>query len=488
MSEVTSVVVQQSSPARLRRAGLDLSFTRNAWGVLALTAAMIWLLGRAGTTRMPVVLPLLAIIAVAAAFVGALTLRNGALPFFEIGALYLAMVALYAAFPLLGNLLSDGIYTELSDARMLSYGVPSAAEIGDLAWLYFAYLVTFAITYMLARGGGRVDGRTIPRPPASILVACLIFLGASEMFNVYIRIAYDLRPTNYAESYLVINQLPLAVRQINALTVAGAYVAKLGILLFLFLDYRKNRKWIALWLLAAIGSAFLEPNAERSGLLLILLAAAILYNYVVKPIRTPAIIAMAVTGFSIYMALGILRNFGAARFVNPFGFTDFDGIFANAFDLLKRKQAGEVHLPLTTLYFGDIFALVPQQFLPFEKFGAAEWYMREFYPKAYAEGGGAAFGAVAEGIVGLGLVDLIWRAALLGVALATAHRRVSSRPTFWWMLFYAWTAVYAYHSFRASTMALANYAAFRFVPATLVILAIAGLLQGVTRRRDTLRP
>src|SRR4029450_2421254 len=115
----------------------------------------------------------------------------------------------------------------------------------------------------------------------------------------------------------------------------------------------------------------------------------------VRPLGAKTLATMAVAGFVVYVALGALRNFGSAGLVNPFGFTDFDGIFANAYDLLQRQRGGEVHLAPSNPYLGDAFALVPQQFLPFAKFGVAEWYMQEFYPEAWAAGAGAAFGAIA---------------------------------------------------------------------------------------------
>ena len=473
---------------RAARDAENASLAKYAWMALALTAAAIGIASVFGPGAAPIVAPGLAISAVGVLFFLLSSRRDETGSWLEIGPLYLMIIILYALFPLLGNLVSGGIYTELSDARMLAYGVPSPDEIGAIGWMYFAYIAAFAIAYGMARGSNPIHAGGIRRPDTTVIVAFLIFLGATELFKLYIGIAYNLKAATYAESYLVVRQLPLALRQINAFAVGGAFVAKLAVLLFLFLDFKRNRLWIALWLGVAVGSAFLQPNAERGGLFLLLLSALTLYHYVVKPVSTTTLLVLGAVGFTVYVALGILRTFGSGRVISPFGFTDFDGIFANAFDLLKRKEAGEVHLPLSKLYLGDVFVFVPQQFLPFEKFGAADWYMSQFYPEAWAEGGGAAFGAIAEGIIGSGWFDLILRGAFVGLLFAGVQRYAAQRTSFWTLLFYAWVVVYAYQCFRASTTVLLNFVVFRFLPPVLIVGMLAGLLQGTVRPRVVRTP
>jgi hypothetical protein len=68
-------------------------------------------------------------------------------------------------------------------------------------------------------------------------------------------------------------------------------------------------------------------------------------------------------------------------------------------------------------------------------------------------GGGFAFGAIAESMVGAGLVDVVWRAALVGSVLASVHRYAAARlRRFWPIVFCLWLSVFSYACFRVSTL------------------------------------
>ncbi len=134
------------------------------------------------------------------------------------------------------------------------------------------------------------------------------------------------------------------------------------------------------------------------------------------------------------------------------------------------------------IYFGDLLALVPQQVLGVEKFSVATWYVTTYYPEFADAGGGLAFGAIAESLAGAGVIDLVWRAALVGFIFGVVHRHVTLRPVSTWRIaVYVWLVCFSYQAFRASTLALLPVVFFRILPAIGLIVVIAALLRSTGR-------
>src|SRR5437762_12050350 len=91
---------------------------------------------------------------------------HSSIPWFEIGAVYMVLVTLYMSYPLIGFLVLGGIYTPLSDARLLN-SPPESREAGRIAWLYVSHLLGFAFMYLGVRGRlARIHPR--PHPPSLI--------------------------------------------------------------------------------------------------------------------------------------------------------------------------------------------------------------------------------------------------------------------------------------------------------------------------------
>ena len=103
--------------------------------------------------------------------------------------------------------------------------------------------------------------------------------------------------------------------------------------------------------------------------------------------------------------------------------------------------------------------------------------------------GGFAFGAVAESFVGLGVVDIVWRAMLLGWLFGLLHRytaRNSSR--FWVVLFCLWMTVFSYLCFRVSTFTPFARMVYHFAPAYLSVGLVMVVLRSVVMKARGLNP
>ena len=160
---------------------------------------------------------------------------------------------------------------------------------------------------------------------------------------------------------------------------------------------------------------------------------------------------------------------------NPFTHdSEFGVIFANAVEIDRLKAIGATRELPAGFAFADFLALVPQQLLPFAKTNAGIWFLTEFHPWMLDQGGGLAFGAIAESVLGSGVLSALWRGAAIGLIFALLHRRVAlGKPTMWALCFYVWLTVSSYQCFRATTFALIVPFVYQFVVAWVLVTILS---------------
>ena len=152
--------------------------------------------------------PLTAGLLVAASFLWVLwRRRHGLVPWFEIGAVYVAVVTLYMAYPLIGFLALGQSYTPLNDARLYMMH-PEAESIGRIGWLYVCHLASFAGIYLLVRGRLARTTIALRQPRLSVLIAIVVVYLAIEGFDTMLGLFYDMSSDSYLETYLVARRLP----------------------------------------------------------------------------------------------------------------------------------------------------------------------------------------------------------------------------------------------------------------------------------------
>jgi oligosaccharide repeat unit polymerase len=266
------------------------------------------------------------------------------------------------------------------------------------------------------------------------------------------------------------------------------YVLALTLLAAMFNRYEKFKPVIVAWLLLVAG-IMLARLGSRTELVMMVLASAMMYHALVRPLSPRIIVLMGSAGLAGFLVIGAVRSgvadlSGLVTF-NPFRYgSEFESLFANAVHLNRVKDtAGE--LPWT-FYLADLTALIPQQLAPFTKIDRANWYVATFFPKYAAAGGGLAFGVVPEAIVTGGWMSALALGAALGICFARVHRfyvRHSNR--FWVFVFYVWIATLSYLSFRNGTFALLVHVVYRFLPAVLLVHLLG---QTVRRVRRAPRP
>jgi oligosaccharide repeat unit polymerase len=269
------------------------------------------------------------------------------------------------------------------------------------------------------------------------------------------------------------------------------YVLSLMVLAALFSRYPATKPVILVWLLL-VAVITIAKLGSRTEMVLLILAAAMIYDTVVHPLRPRIVVAVATVGLLGFVAFGALRNgaslTGGPAALNPFAYAnEFENLFTNALHLDRvRPTIGD--LP-AAFYAADFAALVPQQLAPFTKIDRADWYVNRFFPDYALLGGGLAFGTIAEAVLTGGWLSALAAGAALGFCFARIHRvYVSHADRFWVFVLYAWVTTLSYQSFRNSTFALLVLFAYRFVPAVVLVSLVAMALGPATVRARRVHP
>jgi oligosaccharide repeat unit polymerase len=414
----------------------------------------------------PVLWPVVAILAGTLLFFRSIRKRSRQLDVFELGVFYAVLVILYAVFPIISYLIGDLSFSPLSDIRLFQ-AQPSPKELAPICWYYFLYFGAFALCYAWFRDTRNRNELRVVMPPRYTLLALIVFLLMIKGFFLFIKFTYGLAAESYEESYLMYRGLPRLLQQILNHFGGITFTLEILIMALLVLNFRKYRYWIFGWILAELLSIFFGGIGSRTGLFVLLMSLAACYHFAVKKfsLRTALVVGLVV--LLLFVSLGVVRNLTEINpdtRLNPFGYAnEFESILGNAYDVSQLKAAGETQSVFPQFYFADFLNLIPQQLLPIKKIDVAAWYVNTFYPVFAESGGGLAFGAIPESILGLGWVDAVWRGAVIGILFAWLHRRfVKGRQTLWSYGFYVWVLILAYQCFRGGTFLLVPRVFYQF--------------------------
>lgn len=432
--------------------------------------------------RRIVFLALAAAVWIAFWFFVQLARRNKEVPVDEIGTWYVALVTLYAAVPLLVYLIVGGEYSFLSDLRLFA-AQPSATRVVRIALYYDLHLATFAAVYLWTRA------RSYPEmefaSPGNTRKFVIVGLWLASVALIPLVLPQVTGAAGYAESYAQIASLPLGVRQIFRLHQGTQFVLTVALVIVVFSNFRRLWWILPIWL-TNLAYLTVRGGGARASLMVSFAASLVLYHRYVRPFTWRRAILIGATGVVLFLGLGVLRTYrqvqsaaevGAISPVSVSG-GEFEALFANAVDLEERMRlSGNAGVP-PQRYASEILAAVPSQFLPFKKIDLADWYAASFYPEARELGHGFAFGVIAQSLVGYGLLELVLRGALLGFIFARLHgyyRRNSG--SFWVTVLYVWLIVWAYNSFRNTSLTFLSATLQQFLPTVLVVEAATYLFK-----------
>jgi len=112
------------------------------------------------------------------------------------------------------------------------------------------------------------------------------------------------------------------------------------------------------------------------------------------------------------------------------------------------------------------------------------WYVATYYPEFHDAGGGLAFGAIAEAVIGFGVAEAFVKGGLLGVAYAFIANRCTSGPLTPVKVFvYVWCVVMSYQAIRDTTFSVFPRFVFQVLP-VIVFIVVSYRVMRLAARRD----
>ena len=422
--------------------------------------------------------------------------RDRKIPFFDVGIFCALATLVYSVYPLL-NYWAEGLkFGVRSDVRLQSFNI-TPSELGLFHLRHVLYLFFFVIFYSAFRGKGTDNSVTVSSPNRSNRKTIILFFLLGTGYFYFLRLLTGVNFNTsyeseaYANNMTAIAKLPLLLLQISLKLAGILFVFKLA-LLFIVVSRCKQKKWrsiLFIWIAAEIIQTVFIKGA-RTGLVLFLMAAALLYHRLIRPFTFKFLISSGALLFVLFIFLGVYRNYSstdemkASLPLNIAGSfstnNEFQVLLGNAYDVKQRKDAG-VFLPWY-LYINDIITILPpQQIVPFEKVPASEWYLREI--GLSGTGLGLMWGVITQSIVGLDWLELALRGALLGYILARFHRWYLKRQSgFLTTLIYGFFCLKMYYTFRDTTFSPLANLIWEVIP-FYIILRLGGA--SLTRKKHT---
>jgi hypothetical protein len=410
----------------------------------------------------------------------------------SVGLIYALILFVYATYPIAIYLLLGGYYTPLNDARLYSEQ-PTPDTVNKIGWYYSIYLATFVAAYVAAgHRSSFIEHRLIEVRKSTVWAVFVVML-LLRLTSISIQLLWAQRGDDYLASYLKYSHLPLLAQQIIGHVDGIGVVASIAAVVVSCADWRRYRWLVGSWILGEC-LVLLMGLGSRTQVALLCLALLVSYHWLHRRLSLSVIAAWSGLLLVAFLGVGFLRAAsisgapGVATEVLA-GSSEFEALFANAVDLDRIDQAGDLDRGELGLapYTGGFVGLIPRQLLPFEKMDLASWYVQTYYTGFAEAGGGLAFGAIAESIAGAGVFDILWRALLAGVFFAWVDRMLTrERLSVWAFVFYVWIISSCYQVFRGGTFALVPLFVYRFLPAIGLMAVLADILQAAGRGTATL--
>lgn len=473
-----------AAPARSRRFSRTLpriDGSRLLFAAVIVASALGTLV--AGESRI-VLLPVLAMLICMATYVAVLYRRDRRLPLFEPASFAVAATVVYGAYPLV-NFIAGGLrWTPFSDSRLARLAV-EPKDVAAFGWRYVLYLAAFVVAYLLIRGAAGVRTTAIQRPSRATTISIVLTALLSWGFLTAIGRVFDFHDSfDYADFGTVrtISNLPHFVAQITQ-NVSSIQLLLWQLVVALLLLRWREHVWarlalVGLLLFVAVG--VLVTRGSRSQLILLLMATALFYHRLVKPLKLLLVTAAGSALLAAFLGLGIVRDFRGADEPVPLltASNEFQSLLGTPFDLRERIRTGEIVEIPWQVYWSDLLALVPSQLLPFEKDDGSSWYLRV----AGFENVGFVFGVMAQAVVGRDWLELALRGAALALVLALLQRwYVRHVQSFWPTMLMMYLSVWMYYTIRQSTFSFLYVVMYRFLPTFLFVEVLRLFLRRTAR-------
>jgi hypothetical protein len=412
--------------------------------------------------QIDLLLPLVAIISIGFLVLFNLIRREGAIEIYDAGALLIAITILYSFYPLFSFAMNNFETTIMSDNRLKVHGVTSS-DMGYFAWNHVVYLISLSVSYLYFRPRKTVlftNQNLKPVSSAEVAIGFLLMLFLS-LYQVVIPALFGDTP-------------PYIIKQLNNNFSALFFV--MSIWFFAITLTRIDNNFFKIFLILYITFELIKVITGLSGrswFVIHIIALALIYHRLIKPFSTKQLVVYIFLFLVVFLLAGFVKTSQASSISGVLGFftgnEEFTAVFTTAYDLHIQKNVlqtvGEIPFAVSTFDFNNI---IPSQFLPFEKMSQAQWYL---YINGWENDGvGFAFGAISQGILGWGKLDLLIRGLVTGTFFGFLHRTVNNKNvSIWSLVFYVFIAIKGYQTFRAGTGYILYFVVYQFLPCYLLI-------------------
>lgn len=381
--------------------------------------------------------------------------KDKSAPIDDIGVFWTATLALYTTLPVFSWILQGYTYISPLNPRLIEYQ-PSIQDVNYLLLIAVSYSVGFSIFFSFFRkkinkleigGFKQINSPIILVALGILLFTKLVLFSSVILFGIQ-------SADSYIDQYRVIQEAPLVIRQILKYLLAFQSLAIIIILISIFQNWKKSKIYFLFFLLFTLFS--FDPEGGRASIATTILAILFLWHVLIKKISSRVWISFSIIGIILFLAFGLLRgvqnlsDYNLTGEDNP-GVGEFDAIWSNAVHLNAEKKKGNVNVPFT-VRFGEFWEFVPSQFLPFNKSSMSIWYLDTYYSEYKEQGGGWAFGALSQAVIGFGPIEGFIRGGILGALYGFFMFWYRKSKNLWWSLpFYLSIYLFSFMSLRDTT-------------------------------------
>ena len=435
-----------------------------------------------------VLAPFVAVCLIVYVILSEVRVQDGRVSAHDVGVACVVASGLYAGMPLLAFRLTGMIWGPLTDTR-LRVLAPTPEAWGTFGWGAVIYLSALGTAYVWFRRTSVRIRDHVSSPDSShaaAVVCCFILLrailaGVESITHVVLSPSY----VDYADAIARRTQLPYWSQQVVNVVVNVASTLRFFVIGVAYSRWRSRsvRMVFYAWVAGEVVAAAARMGA-RGNAVLLLLGATVLYDRMIRPmpVRRLALFGCVILlGFTL---AGMMRSsdgdvglYLTSSDAFWSGVSEFPAIAVTAFDLAVRKQANVLGQVPWQAQFGEFFAIIPSQLLPFQKIDLSLWYVDVIGNNGTT---GYMFGVIAQSVIGWGWPELFVRGVFLGWALGLFHRAYLRRQTdFTWTMLYTFVTVWSFYTYRSNTLSPLVMIVYWFVPATLMVKAAAPVFRRV---------
>ncbi|MEW6260543.1 MAG: hypothetical protein AB1547_11655 [Thermodesulfobacteriota bacterium] len=401
--------------------------------------------------------------------------RDRRFPIDDMGFVWLILADIYILIPFMMWLI---LGCEYSPVHGRLYQIqPEWDEVAYIIKIGLSYITGFSFIYLFLIHKVRIlPNSGIPEVDRYHVIGAATIVFGSLVIQLAVQGSGVIdKPSSYIEQYFVVQQLPLNIRQLIKISSGWANVAMVILIVALVQRWPRQR-WLLFFYIVYLVAIY-DPTGSRAGVTLGLFSLLVSWHVLVRPFSVKSILLVGGMGLIVFSILGWYRNYGSlgdlfllSRYDLSAG--EFDSLWGNAVEVLRSRTSVQPQIPWYIRY-EEFFGFVPSQVLWFPKNSLSNWFLDEFHPLYKDQGGGLAFGIIAQAIVGGGIFEGFIRGAALGYILGKVMTFFRSKMDRWWVFpLQVYLLTWMFQNVRSTSFALLTLVVQLVLPALIITYGI----------------